>query len=134
MQLEEALLEDLPGFEPELEEEDDDERAQGQQLMPSLPAGLPPGRYYMDVPANAPPGYAPDWKFHQGQPPPGRGQPSLSQPPQRQPPPSRQSRHGSPPQAQQWPAEPPVEWREQFRARMMSGYPGGAGQHPASLM
>jgi predicted membrane chloride channel (bestrophin family) len=57
MELEQVLLEMLPGYEPEVDEEDDPSLAM-LHAAPGLPppGGLPPGRYYMDVP---PPGGTP---------------------------------------------------------------------------
>ena len=54
MQLEEVLLEMLPTYEPELEEEEDEEGEDASKASAALgfPANLPPGRYFMDVPGN----------------------------------------------------------------------------------
>lgn len=52
MQLEEVLLEMLPGYEPPVEEDDSDPALAQLHAPPGLPppGNLPPGRYYMDVP------------------------------------------------------------------------------------
>ena len=50
MQLEEVLLEMLPGYEPALEESDEDFTRSGPGPLLPAPNNLPPGRYYMDVP------------------------------------------------------------------------------------
>lgn len=61
MQLEEVLLEMVPGYEPEVPPDDED----GAGPILPVPGTLPPGRYYMDVPAlgsGGPPGqWAPQW-------------------------------------------------------------------------
>jgi len=49
MQLEDVLLEMLPGYEPEVEAEDRDIQMHSAPGLP-MPNNLPPGRYYMDVP------------------------------------------------------------------------------------
>ena len=56
MEIEAALLEQIPGFEPELDEDDeDDEQAPYWHSLP--PGGA--ARYYMDVPARGPTGGGP---------------------------------------------------------------------------
>ena len=53
MQLEEVLLEMLPGYEPPIDDDDSLSLKGGVGLPP--PGNLPPGRYYMDVPAGSTP-------------------------------------------------------------------------------
>ena len=55
MEIEESLLEQIPGHEPEPDDDEEDAAPHWR----GLPSGMPPGRYYMDVPARGPMGGPP---------------------------------------------------------------------------